>query len=80
LQGLRADLHTATGERCTFNLTDGSIVLLNARSVVDLDFAAGKRRIHLLSGELIATVTAKSSLTAGTSEGAVQSEGTRFIA
>ena len=47
---LTADLRTATGERKTFRLDDGSELVLNARSAVDLDFDERERRLHLRSG------------------------------
>ncbi|MFD1693615.1 FecR domain-containing protein [Azotobacter chroococcum] len=58
LDGLVADLSTATGERRRFVLTDGSSVLLNAQSRVDVDFGGGRRRLQLRRGALLAEVTA----------------------
>lgn len=56
LQDSFADLRTATGERRLFTLADGSTLLLNARSAVDVAFADGQRTVHLRSGEVIASV------------------------
>lgn len=56
LDGLSADLHTATGQRQTFTLPDGSQLVLNARSAADVDFDPQRRLVRLRSGELLATV------------------------
>lgn len=56
LQDTLADLRTGTGERRRFTLEDGSTLLLNARSAVDVAFANGRRRVHLRQGEVIADV------------------------
>lgn len=50
---LMADLRTATGERRRYTLPDGSLLMLNARSAADLDFAAYERQVHLLRGDAI---------------------------
>lgn len=51
-----ADLRTATAERRRFTLEDGSALLLNARSAVDLDFSATQRTVQLLRGAVQAQV------------------------
>lgn len=51
-----ADLHTATAERQRFALEDGSSLLLNAQSAVDLDFSATQRTVQLLRGAVLAQV------------------------
>ncbi|MFJ4142513.1 FecR domain-containing protein [Pseudomonas sp. NPDC089734] len=48
----RADLHTATGERRTLQLPDGSQLQLNTASAVNLDFLDGKRQLSLIEGEI----------------------------
>lgn len=58
LPGLLADAHTATGERRTLALADGSRLLLDARSAVDVALGAEGRHIHLRQGALIADVAA----------------------
>jgi transmembrane sensor len=50
-----ADLRTGTGERREFKLADGSTVLLDARSAVDVHNAAGTPALQLRAGALIAT-------------------------
>lgn len=54
LPDMVADLHTGTAERRQWTLPDGSALLLDARSSADLDFAAGRRRVRLREGQLIA--------------------------
>jgi len=54
----RADLHTATGERKTFTLADGSRLQLDARSSVDVRFGDGLRLVQLRQGQLRADVFA----------------------
>lgn len=88
LTGWLADLHTGTGERTTTRLTDGSVLTLNARSSVDVEFDAGRRHIHLLKGQiyinaplaqsplLITTADGQISLHSGVFTVSVRSEGT----
>jgi len=54
----RADLHTATGERKTFTLADGSRLQLDALSSVDVRFDDGLRLVQLRQGQLRAEVFA----------------------
>lgn len=56
LPGLLADAHTATAERRTVALADGSRLLLDARTAVDIAIGPGSRRVHLRQGALIAEV------------------------
>lgn len=53
---LMADARTGTGERRDIGLPDGSRLLLNARSAVDIRFSDMARTVELRAGELIATV------------------------
>jgi len=80
LDGLVADLSTATGERRRFVLADGSSVLLNAESRVDVDFDGRQRRLQLRRGALLAEVTAdaRRPFVVETPFGRVQAPGTRF--
>ncbi|MFZ6045349.1 FecR domain-containing protein [Pseudomonas sp. CR3202] len=57
----RADLHTAIGERKQFPLADGSLLLLNTDSAVNLDLAA--RQLTLVRGEIALKVPASVPLT-----------------
>lgn len=47
----RADYATATGQSRTLVLADGSRIQLNTDSAVQVDLAAGERRVRLLRGE-----------------------------
>ena len=81
LRGLMADQHTATGERKTIQLADGSRLTLNARSAVDIQFSAGQRRVQLRAGELQVDVAADPlrPFVVATAQGQVQALGTRFM-
>lgn len=48
---LRADQRTAAGEMRRMALPDGSTMLLNSASAVELDFTEGRRQVALLAGE-----------------------------
>lgn len=88
LIGWLADLHTGTGERKTTRLADGSMLTLNARSSVDVEFDANRRHIHLLKGQihinapqaqnplLITTADGQISLQSGIFTVKVRAEGT----
>lgn len=54
---LGADLRTATAERRSFTLEDGSTLLLNAQSAVDVDFGPGQRRVQVLRGAVQAQIS-----------------------
>jgi len=56
LQQLSADITTGTGQRQTLQLQDGSELVLNARSAVDIDFGNHRRVIRLYSGEVLIKV------------------------
>lgn len=56
LSGMIADIATATGERAQRQLPDGSGLILNARSVADIDFSAQRRRVYLCAGELVVDI------------------------
>jgi len=80
LTGLTADLHTGTAERSTTRLDDGSELILNARSAVDLRFDAASRRIALRTGAMIIRVAAEQRpLRVDTPHGVIRSLGTRFL-
>jgi transmembrane sensor len=50
-----ADVATATGERKMLELPDGSQLVLNTASAVNIAFSAMERRIHLVTGEILIT-------------------------
>ena len=78
-----ADHRTAVGERGTITLADGTTVMLNTASAVDVRHGATQRRLVLVAGEIFIT-TAKDSRTpprafiVETAQGDVQALGTRF--
>ncbi|MBP2261858.1 FecR domain-containing protein [Pseudomonas sp. BP8] len=51
-----ADLRTSTAQRRSFRLEDGSSLLLNAESSIDMQFQPQQRRITLLRGAVLAEV------------------------
>ncbi|MDR1935864.1 MAG: FecR domain-containing protein [Candidatus Accumulibacter sp.] len=78
-----ADAATATGERQTLELPDGSRLVLNTASAVDIAFTAEERRIRLITGEILLSTHADPSLIprpffVDTPHGVVHALGTRF--
>ncbi|QOF80087.1 FecR domain-containing protein [Variovorax sp. 38R] len=78
-----ADVATATGERKSMVLADGSQLVLNTASAVDIVFTAAERRIRLQAGEILVTTHADPSPTyrpfvVQTPQGTVRALGTRF--
>lgn len=78
-----ADAVTATGERKSLELADGTRLVLNTASAVDIAFSPKERRIRLLAGEILITTHADPSPTyrpflVSTPQGSVQALGTRF--
>lgn len=51
LQNWRSDYHTVAGEQLDVVLDDGSRVLLNTDSALQVAYSAGQRRVELLRGE-----------------------------
>lgn len=80
LGNLLADHHTGTGEIRSVTLPDGTEVILNARSAIDLAFDRNLRGIRLLAGE-ISVRTAHGDtrpLVVHTAQGSLRALGTRF--
>jgi transmembrane sensor len=81
-----AEHRTGTGEQREVELADGSRMLLNTRSAVDIDFNASRRTVRLRAGE-IQIETAKHAgrpvdtrpFVVNTLHGSVRALGTRFI-
>jgi len=79
-----SDSRTGAGERLSRSLPDGTRVMLNAGTAIDIQFTATERALHLISGELL-IVTAPDP-TAGeprpflvrTGQGSIRALGTRF--
>ncbi|MFJ4394709.1 FecR domain-containing protein [Pseudomonas sp. NPDC089396] len=78
-QQWRADARTAVGEQRPLTLADGTRVLLNTDSAIDIHFNAQERRIDLLAGEILVTSAADTRpLRVRTLHGQAQALGTRF--
>ena len=76
-----ADLSTATGQRREAVLADGTRLMLNTASAVDLRYSESERLIVLRAGEILvqsASDTAHRPLRVRTAEGTVRAIGTRF--
>jgi transmembrane sensor len=78
-----ADVATATGERKQLELPDGSLVVLNTRSALNIAFNGTTRRIRLAAGEVLITTHPDPSspprpFLVDTPYGVVRAIGTRF--
>jgi len=58
LTWMRSDFTTGAGQQATATLPDGSTMLLNTNSAVDVDFQPGLRLVNLLFGEVEFSVRA----------------------
>ena len=82
-QSWAADAYTAAGELRTLDLPDGSRLVLNTHSAVNIDFTAQARRIRLVKGEILITTHPDPAPVArpflvDTAYGVVRALGTRF--
>jgi len=82
--GLLADYRTGTGERRTITLPDNTVIVLNARTAVDLDFDEKTRAIRLREGEIhVQTAHGDPAETRPfvvlTAQGSLHALGTRFV-
>lgn len=77
---LLADYHSGVGELQRITLPDGSALLLNTDSAVDLAFTAHERRVKLRHGELWVDVTADASrpFVVDTESGTARALGTSY--
>ncbi|MFF7705969.1 FecR domain-containing protein [Pseudomonas sp. NPDC007930] len=74
-----ADLRTGTGEQRSLRLADGSRLVLNTASAVDVDFTATARALRLRAGEVfIETAKDARPFTLSTGHGTLRALGTRF--
>jgi transmembrane sensor len=76
-----ADIHTATGERRTVTLADGTSVTLNTASAIDVRDTASERLIVLRNGEIMVRsghARPGAPLLVRTPEGTLQALGTVF--
>jgi len=79
----RADLATATGEQKRLTLADGTRLVLDTATAVDVAFTAGERRLRLIRGEILVTTASDPSprprpFLVDTGEGRLRPLGTRF--
>ncbi|AXA71278.1 iron dicitrate transport regulator FecR [Achromobacter insolitus] len=82
-QGWTADYATRSGERRRYELPDGSVLMLNTASAVDLDYSAEQRLVVLREGEILlrsahAMPVDPRPLRVQTAQGSVQALGTYF--
>jgi len=76
-----ADYRTAAGEIRDITLPDGSTVVLNTNSAIDVEYSDDRRRISLERGELLVTVrqdAAGRPFRVTTGQGAASALGTRY--
>ncbi|MEJ5128364.1 FecR domain-containing protein [Comamonas sp. MYb21] len=81
-QALVADVSTSTAERMAQRLPDGSALLLDARSALDIRYSANLRLLHLRAGAVLATVAPLGTdrpFVVQSAQGRVQALGTRFM-
>jgi transmembrane sensor len=81
--GWTADLRTATGEQRTMTLADGSRLLLDTGTAVDIKFDSAQRLLYLRQGAILLETAADSSgahrpLLVDTALGRLRALGTRF--
>ena len=82
-QGWTADLRTATGEQRTVTLADGSRLLLDTGTAVDIEFDSSQRLLHLRQGAISLQTApdpggAHRPLVVHTALGRLRALGTRF--
>lgn len=76
-----ADHHTITGEIREVQLSDGSIVMLNSASAINVDFSPVERRINLQQGEIMISTSPNHDIrpfVVQTQQGLLKPLGTRF--
>ncbi|WP_223811825.1 FecR domain-containing protein [Pseudomonas oryziphila] len=82
-QGWAADYRSAVGQRRDVTLADGTQLILNTDTAIDVCFGANERFIRLYRGEILVQtapdiVVPARPLRVGTGEGVMQALGTRF--
>lgn len=87
-QQLAADLRTSVGEQRRVVLDDGSLVMLNTGTAIDIAFDGSRRVLRLLAGEVLIETSHQAPdsgrperrpFIVQTREGAIRALGTRFI-
>ncbi|NIF30475.1 DUF4880 domain-containing protein [Pantoea sp. Tr-811] len=76
--GWASDYATATGERLTTRLPDGSLLQLNTRSAVDLAFTPQQRLLRLKHGEMMLTCEGSQPLSVQTRDALLEGFEGRF--
>jgi len=79
----QADLRTATGEQSRLTLADGSALVLNTATAINLAFSAQQRRLELKEGELLLStapdpLTPERPLVISTREGLIETRNARL--
>lgn len=74
LDQLMANLRTGTGERREFTLTDGTVVLLDARSAADVRYASGGLELLQRAGAILVKHASTRALSVRTQDGQVYME------
>nr|WP_242702357.1 FecR domain-containing protein [Achromobacter sp. SD115] len=79
-----ADARTATGEQRRMELADGTQLVLNTASAVDIDYTAQQRTLWLRAGEILLTTgrdtpQLQRPFVVQTAQGAIRALGTRFM-
>lgn len=80
----QADYQTAVGQRRQIELADGSLIILNTDTAIDVHFSAEQRLVRLLRGEILVDSGADSQspihrpLRVQSEQGVMQALGTRF--
>jgi len=85
-QRLFADASTGIGEQRTLRLQDGTTVVLNTDSAINVDLSGSRRLVRLRRGEILITTGHDGALPAGsrpfwvdTPVGSIRALGTRFV-
>lgn len=74
-----ADHRTRTGERRTVLLADGTRIMLNTASAINIHFSADERRVQLIAGEILLTTAPDSRrFLVETMHGEAEALGTRY--
>lgn len=78
-QPWRADLRTGVGEQRRTTLADGTVLMLNADTAVNVRIGPDERRLQLVAGEIyVATAKDERPFRIETKQGLAQALGTRF--
>lgn len=82
-QGWMADYNTVTGERREVTLADGSRILLDTASAINVTFDSAERKVHLHSGAILVKTSVDPAsehrpFSVHTAKGQLRALGTRF--